>query len=133
MSEKNHQQCEAAERIYHAWDEALGKKDVDAAMKLYTEDCRLESPLVRHLMSEGDGIVTGRDHLRAFVEKVFQHQPKLRKRYRDGFFTDGHKLMWEYPRATPHGEQMDFVEVMELKEGLIDRHRVYGGWCGLKT
>ena len=28
--------------------------------------------------------------------------------------------MWEYPRATPDGEQMDFVEVMEIDDdGLI--------------
>jgi hypothetical protein len=39
--------------------------------------------------------------------------------------------MWEYPRATPDGEQMDFVEVMELKRGLIQHHRVYWGWFGL--
>ena len=40
--------------------------------------------------------------------------------------------MWEYPRATPDGEQMDFVEVMELnEEGLIQNHRVYWGWYGV--
>ena len=40
--------------------------------------------------------------------------------------------MWEYPRAKPDGEQMDFVEVMEIRDGLIHRHRVYWGWFGLK-
>jgi hypothetical protein len=35
--------------------------------------------------------------------------------------------MWEYPRDTPDGEQMAFVEVMELKGGLIQHHRVYWG------
>jgi hypothetical protein len=39
--------------------------------------------------------------------------------------------MWEYPRDTPDAEQMDFVEVMELKGGLIQHHRVYWGWFGL--
>ena len=54
--------------------------------------------------------------------------PHSRKRYREGFFTDGRKLIWEYPRATPNGDQMDFVESMELNdEGLISRHRVYWG------
>ena len=36
----------AAERIYHEWDEALGRKDIDAALKLYAPDAVLESPLV---------------------------------------------------------------------------------------
>jgi hypothetical protein len=55
-------------------------------------------------------------------------RPPARQRYREGFFTDGRKLMWEYPRATPDGEQMDFVEVMEINDdGLIARHCVYWG------
>ncbi len=37
-------------------------------------------------------------------------------------------LVPEYPRQTNDGEQMDFVEVMEIDEGLIRRHRVYWGW-----
>ena len=41
--------------------------------------------------------------------------------------------MWEYPRATPDGEQMDFVEVMEIENGLISRHCVYWGWRGVKV
>jgi hypothetical protein len=41
--------------------------------------------------------------------------------------------MWEYPRATPDGDQMDFTEVMELENGLIRRHRVYWGWFGVRT
>jgi len=41
--------------------------------------------------------------------------------------------MWEYPRQTPDGEQMDFVEVMELHDGLIRRHRVYWGWRGVSV
>ena len=122
----------AAERIYKQWDEALGAMDVDAALALYAPDCTLESPLVRHLLKSEEGIVTGREKLREFVRQVFKHQPAARQRYRNGFFTDGHTLMWEYPRARPDGEQMDFVEVMEVANGLIQRHRVYWGWYGLK-
>lgn len=39
--------------------------------------------------------------------------------------------MFEYPRLSPEGEQMDFVEVMELNDdGLIQYHKVYWGWRG---
>ena len=48
-------------------------------------------------------------------------------------FTDGHTMIWEYPRATPTGDQMDFTEVMELGNGLIRHHRVYWGWLGVRT
>jgi steroid Delta-isomerase len=42
-------------------------------------------------------------------------------------------LMWEYPRKTPAGEQVDLVESMDIENGLIVYHRVYWGWKGLKT
>lgn len=122
----------AAERIYHQWDEALGRKDIDGALKLYAPDAVLESPLVRHLLGGGEGIVRGREKLRNFVDKVFASQPPLRRRYRDGFFTDGKRLVWEYPRATPDGPQVDLVEVMDIVDGLIQRHCVYWGWLGVK-
>src|SRR5262245_23752176 len=121
------------ERIYHAWDTALGAKDIDAATALYAPDCTLESPLVRHLLKSESGVVEGRDKLRDFIRIVFENTPPSRQRYRDRFFTDGRKLMWEYPRAKPGGEQMDFVEVMEIEDGLIRRHRVYWGWYGVKV
>lgn len=36
----------------------------------------------------------------------------------------------EYPHDTPNGEQTDFVEVMEIQNGLSQKHRVYWGWFG---
>ena len=122
-----------AERIYHEWDEALGRKDLDAAMKLYAQDVVLESPLVRHLLGGAEGIVSGRDNLRHFVKLVFASAPALRRRHRKGFFTDGKRLMWEYPRDAPDGPQMDLVEVMDIADGLIQRHCVYWGWLGVKV
>ena len=107
------------ERIYRAWDEALGKKDLEAALSLYAEDASIESPLVQHLLKQQGGIVRGKDNLRAFIPKVFETNPPQRKRFKQGFFTDGRVLTWEYPRATPDGEQMDLVEVMEIENGQI--------------
>jgi hypothetical protein len=31
------------------------------------------------------------------------------------------------------GEQMDFMEVMELENGLIKYHRIYWGWYGFNV
>jgi ketosteroid isomerase-like protein len=122
----------AITHVFEAWDEALGAKDVDAALALYAEDAVLESPLVCHLLGTEEGIVRGRDALRRFVAQVFAHQPPQRRRFRTGFLTDGRTLMWEYPRATPDGDQLDLVEVMEIRDGLIARHRVFWGWLGVR-
>jgi hypothetical protein len=57
-----------------------------------------------------------------------------RQYYRSGYLTDGKRLIWEYPRDAGNGEQMDFVEAMELNgEGLIQRHCVYWGWFGVRV
>ena len=129
IDQRNAQQ--AAERIYREWDDALGRKDVHGAVGLYAPDCRLESPLVQHLLGAKEGVVQGIKELEQFVTVVFERTPEIRKRYRTGFFTNGRTITWEYPRATPDGEQMDLVEVMELEDGLIRQHRVYWGWRGL--
>lgn len=119
------------EQVYQAWDDALGAKDLDAAMALYHADATLESPLVCHLLGVEEGIVRGREQLRAFVARVFAHQPPQRRRHRTGYLTDGSTLTWEYPRAAPGGDQLDIVEVMEIRDGLIAHHRVYWGWSSV--
>lgn len=123
----------AARRIYQEWDEALGNADLEGSLRLYTADATLESALVRHLTGAESGVIEGRDALRRFVEKVYAQPLPGRTRYRTGLLTDGTTLMWEYPRVTPSGQQVDLVEVMELEDGLIRRHRVYWGWLGIKT
>jgi ketosteroid isomerase-like protein len=105
------------ERIYRAWDEALGKRDLEASLSLYADDASIESPLVQHLLRRRDGRVQGKQNLRKFIEKVFETNPPQRKRFKQGFFTDGRVLTWEYPRSSPDGEQMDLVEIMEIEGG----------------
>lgn len=117
----NEQNVRSAERIYQEWDEALGAKDVEAAVALYATDCRLESPLVRHLLKSEEGVVVGREKLRDFLKVVFERTPPVRERYREGFFTDGRKLMWEYPRQKPDGEHWGWFGVKVLEQDRYHR------------
>ena len=118
------------ERIYREWDAALSRNDAAALTELYAPDAVLESPLVPHLMGLNRPI-RGREEIRALLENVAAQKPGARQYYRTGYFTDGKKVMWEYPRETPSGDQMDFVEAIELNDsGLIQKHRVYWGWYG---
>ena len=119
-----------AERMVDAWDDALSRNDAAALTALYAADAVIESPLVPHLMGV-ERPLRGTDELRAFFDKVAAKKPGVRRYHRTGCLTDGKKLMWEYPRESPNGDQMDFVEVMELNDaGRIQRHRVYWGWFG---
>ena len=67
----------------------------------------------------------------AAERRVFAHQPEKRRRFRAGYLTDGSRVTWEYPRQSPEGDQMDIVEVMEIRDGLIAHHRVYWGWLSV--
>jgi hypothetical protein len=59
---------------------------------------------------------------------------EFRELYRTGLFlANGQLLMWEYPRKTPGGSQVDLVESMDIENGLIKYHRVYWGWSGFKS
>ena len=96
------------------------------------DDAVIESPLIPHLLGKERGICSGKQQIRELVEIVAVRKPLIRKFYRNSLFTDGKTIMWEYPRATPQGDQMDFMEVMQIQEGLIVSHRVYWGWLGFK-
>jgi hypothetical protein len=120
------------EHIYHEWDKALSSNNMSALLKLYAQDAIIESPLIPHLLKKERGICTGHKEIRELLAIVAERKPPKRQYYRSDFLTDGkRKFMWEYPRSTPQGDQMDFVEVMELNDdGLIQYHRVYWGWYG---
>ncbi|MDP3559395.1 MAG: nuclear transport factor 2 family protein [Legionellaceae bacterium] len=122
-----------AEHIYHSWEKALSSNDVEGLLRLYAPDAILESPLVPHLLEQESGICSGHKNLRRLIEKVAQRKPTIRGYFSKNYFTDGKTIMFEYPRQTPDGEQMDFIEVMEINDGLIQYHRVYWGWCGFKV
>ncbi|MBJ6724631.1 nuclear transport factor 2 family protein [Geomesophilobacter sediminis] len=120
------------EHVYQEWDRAWSEDDLDAMIALYAPDAVLESPLVPHLRGTSNGVCRGREAIRELLEIAAPRKPHRRTFYRKGYFTDGRLLLWEYPRETPEGEQMDFVEVMEIENGLIKRHRVYWGWTGVE-
>lgn len=125
---------EAIDRIYREWDEALASKNVERLLACYAPDAILESPLVPHLLGTERGICEGHAELRRLFEILGQRKPKFRQHFRTHYFTDGKKMIFEYPRSSPKGEQMDFVEVMEINDaGLIQHHSVYWGWFGVRV
>lgn len=122
---------EAIEAVTRVWEQALADHDAEALLTCYAPDATVESPVATHLL-DGHGSCRGHDQLRRLFTAVVARTPTQRHYHRDSFFTDGHRVMWEYPRHTPAGEQMDFVEVMDISDGLIRAHRVYWGWRGIQ-
>ena len=122
-------------RIYDGWHDAVVARDLAAITALYAEDAVFETPLIVATRPElGEGVLRGRAAISAFFAQGFATPANgLGRWYRTGlFFANGRQLVWEYPRTTPDGDQIDLIEMMEIEHGLIRHHRVYWGWVGFK-
>ena len=129
MQEEDHR------RIWKAWHEASVDRDQSTLLSLYAEDAILESPMIPMVLNQESGIIRSREKIRVFLDQARRHValsggPRTPMRWwrEDSFFSAGNTLIWEYPRQTPEGDQIDIVEVMRIENGLIQHHRVYWGW-----
>lgn len=126
----------AIRHIYEQWHATVVRRDIPGLMDLYAEDAILESPLICVVHPElGSGILQGKAAIGDFFAAVARAPSSpLGRWYRTGrFFANGRQLTWEYPRATPDGDQIDLAEVMDVSGGLIIHHRVYWGWVGFRA
>lgn len=121
---------ETAQYIHLTWNTAWSNDDVDALLKLYADNAVIESPLIPYLLGKQSGICHSKEEFRELLTIAVARKPHCRQYFKKNFFTNGKTIVWEYPRLSPEGEQMDFVEIMELEGGLISKHRVYWGWFG---
>ena len=122
-------------RVFELWHQTVLSRDLDGLMALYADDAILETPLILATMMKdrSEGILKGKAQIRPFFEAGFRRLVNNRW-YRTGeFFSNGRQLIWEYPRQTPQGDQIDLVEVMDIADGVIAHHRVYWGWTGFKA
>ncbi len=78
----------------------------------------LESPLVVRVFDDTtSGIVQSRRELDHFLTGITRRHPvpvECAPLYRTGDYVfHGNTLLWEYPRETPDGDQLDVVEVID--------------------
>lgn len=121
-----------AQYVHDGWDRRTRAHDIDGLLDLYVADAVLESPLVPRIMDTVSGVLTGHSQLREFFERGARGRPnELVRFHRSGqFLFDDGRLVWEYPRQTPEGDQVDITEVMDLAGPQIRHHRIYWGWFG---
>ena len=121
-----------AQFVHDEWDRRTRARDIDGLLDLYTPDAVLETPLIPRIMDTTSGVLTGRAQLQDFFERGTRGRPNnLVRFYRTGeFLFENGRLVWEYPRDTPEGDQVDITEVMDLVGPKIRHHRIYWGWFG---
>ena len=81
-------------------------------------------------MGTDSGVLRGRPQILAFLEEGTRRRPnELVRWHRTGqYLVAGDTLVWEYPRQTPEGDQVDILELMQIRDGLISHHRIYWEW-----
>lgn len=91
--------------------------------------------VIATLRDRTEGILRAHAEIRPFFASGLRQLPNVLGRwYRTGlFFSNGRQLIWEYPRVTPDGDQVDLVEITEITHGRITHHRAYWGWVGFKA
>ncbi|MDU8923390.1 nuclear transport factor 2 family protein [Pasteurellaceae bacterium LIM206] len=120
------------ERIYEQWHLFAKTRDTENLINLYDDNATFESPLVPAILEQESGVLQGRAAILNFLQEGTKRRPnRLVRWYRNGtYFVTGDTLIWEYPRETPEGEQIDILEVMQIHNDKIVRHRIYWGWFG---
>src|SRR5262245_38669383 len=123
-------------RIHQQWHECAKARDTEGLLALYAKEAVLETPLVQAIFDGREsGILHGHREIRPFFEEGARRLPNALVRWHrtEKWLTDGERLLvWEYPRQTPDGDQVEILEVMEVADGLIQWHRIYWGWFGTK-
>ena len=94
----------------------------------------LESPSIPHLINTATGICRGREEIRTLLQKAAPGNRSNGLSIAPAILLMAYCLVCEYPRRTPDGVPMDFLEVIEVDNGLIQYHRVYyWGWAGVEV
>jgi hypothetical protein len=110
--------------IAHAWFDAFNTHDIETLLTLYDEDAEHYSPKLKVQQPETNGLIKGKDALRAWWTDAFVRLPQLHYTLLHLTTEDGRVFM-EYIRKTPGEEDLRVGEVLIIKNNKIVASRVY--------
>lgn len=112
--------------IAHRWFEAFNAHDLEKLLSLYDDHAQHFSPKLKIRQPETNGLVTGKDALRAWWQDAFERLPSLHYKVTSLTANDDRVFM-EYIRQVGSEPDMLVAEVLEVKNGSIIASRVYHG------
>ncbi|MEO6490143.1 MAG: nuclear transport factor 2 family protein [Ferruginibacter sp.] len=108
------------------WISAFNDHDLVALLALYSNDAVHFSPKLKIRLPETGGFIKGKNALHDWWADAFNRIPSLQYELIDLIVND-EKVMLEYTRKAHGDENMMVAEVLEIKDALIIRSRVYHG------
>lgn len=114
------------EEIALKWFDAFNTNDLEKLLSLYSNTAKHFSPKLKIRKPETNGLVVGKDELRAWWQDAFDRLPTLNYIV-TSLTANNDRVFMEYIRKVEGEENMLVAEVLEVKDGLIVASRVYHG------
>lgn len=112
--------------IARQWLSAFNEHNLVKLLALYAEDATHYSPKLKARHPETNGLISGKENLRAWWKESFDRLPSLH--YKATTLTaNGHRVFMEYTRQVDGEADLAIAEVLEIENGLIIASRVYHG------
>ena len=108
------------------WFEAFNTHNLEKLLSLYDDEAIHFSPKLKIRHPETQGLVTGKDSLRAWWKDSFDRMPSLHYKV-TSLTSNADRVFMEYIRTVENEDYMLVAEVLEIKEGRIITSRVYHG------
>ncbi len=112
--------------IANKWFEAFNTHNLEQLLHLYTDNAIHYSPKLKIRQPETNGLITGKAELRQWWADSFNRLPSL-KYIPLSFIADNNNIFMEYKRIVDGEPELMVGEVLEIKDGLIIKSRVYHG------
>jgi hypothetical protein len=115
----------SVEQVVVAMESAWSRNDAEGIVAVFAPDATLESPLVSRAMNRREGVCHGRDEILEVVRAILK-----RGRPWGGYappIVRGNTAAVEYTSPSSDGDHVS-VDIIEVKNGMIQRLRAYVGW-----
>ncbi len=117
---------EKLQSIAFKWFDAFNNHNLEQLLSLYDEDAAHFSPKLKIRQPETQGLVTGKEALRAWWQDAFDRLPTLHYKV-TSLTANADRVFMEYVRTVENEEDMLVAEVLVVKENKIVASRVYHG------
>ena len=108
------------------WFEAFNAHNLEKLLSLYDDDAQHFSPKLKIRQPETNGLVIGKDAMRAWWQDSFERLPTLKYQV-TSLTASTDRVFMEYIRTVADEENMLVAEVLDVRDGKIIASRVYHG------
>lgn len=110
--------------IAEKWFDAFNRHHLEDLLSLYSDTAEHYSPKLKLRQPETNGLIQGKEQLRAWWSDSFNSLPSLR--YHPNFIIhEGNKIFMEYLRKVDDQDDLIVGELLVIEDGKIVASKVY--------